>query len=280
MGVLSSLLPGLRTLRAPLAAGYIWLLNIWLLFGDQLPSRDEAAGLVERLYDLEGVVSEVGMVLALSFVAFLVGAISETGSRYILMMFPGSHIVRASYAQFLDRETRRLGIRHRLAKEELERVQAAARDMNEGRVLVRQGIRGYRPVDDEFGVTALREMGRIRARLMAEQTALYGEHDRIQSEAEFRVTIVPPLVFFVVTVALSVHPLWLLALAPLGLLLYQANGLRSQAGQVLVAAVTSGKVKSPYLENLEAEIQQVVEENKQAAERLAGTTKRVTPLNP
>jgi len=73
VGVLSSLLPGLRDLRGPLAGGYLWLLNLWLLFGDRIPTQDTATGLFKQIYALEGVISQFGLVVALSFSAYLAG---------------------------------------------------------------------------------------------------------------------------------------------------------------------------------------------------------------
>jgi hypothetical protein len=84
MGVLSSLLPGLRDLRAPLAAGYIWLLNIWLLFGDDIPSQEEASGAFESLYRLGKFVPQLGKGIAISFVAYLIGALSQSASNSLL----------------------------------------------------------------------------------------------------------------------------------------------------------------------------------------------------
>ena len=49
--MLASLLPGLRDLRAPLAAGYVWLAAGWLYFAPQLPaSVNEADGVLKDIY--------------------------------------------------------------------------------------------------------------------------------------------------------------------------------------------------------------------------------------
>jgi hypothetical protein len=41
--VLSSLLPGLRNLRTPLAVGYLWIVALWLLLHDHIPKTLEQA---------------------------------------------------------------------------------------------------------------------------------------------------------------------------------------------------------------------------------------------
>jgi hypothetical protein len=39
--MLSSILPGLRDVRVPLTAGYLWLLGLWLLFGDRVAAIEK-----------------------------------------------------------------------------------------------------------------------------------------------------------------------------------------------------------------------------------------------
>jgi hypothetical protein len=75
--VLANLLPGVRELRAPLAAGYIWLLAGWLVAQPHVPSRSDATGPLAAIYDLGDAVSAVGLGVAVSFVAYLLGAVSE-----------------------------------------------------------------------------------------------------------------------------------------------------------------------------------------------------------
>ena len=75
--MLASLLPGVRELRAPLAAGYPWLLAAWLLFYDEIRSRDEATGAVDTFYGLNDAATAIGLAIALSFVAYLIGSLSQ-----------------------------------------------------------------------------------------------------------------------------------------------------------------------------------------------------------
>ncbi len=84
--MLSHLLPGLRELRAPLAAGYLWFLGFWILLGDRIPDRGEATGALKRMYELADVVSLVGTGVALSFVAYLLGVFSQGLSRKPLLI--------------------------------------------------------------------------------------------------------------------------------------------------------------------------------------------------
>lgn len=76
--VLANLVPGLRDLRAPLAAGYLWLAVGWLVFGDRLRSSAvHGHGLVHSVYELHGAVSLFGVGVAVTFTAYLVGSVAE-----------------------------------------------------------------------------------------------------------------------------------------------------------------------------------------------------------
>jgi hypothetical protein len=73
--VLSNVMPGLREVRAPLAAGYLWLACFWLVFGDEVPTRSAVEGPLERLYELEPAVSDVGLAVVVSVAAYIIGSI-------------------------------------------------------------------------------------------------------------------------------------------------------------------------------------------------------------
>lgn len=76
--MLASLLPGFRELRAPLAAGYLWLITGWILldrFG--LTSDIETSQAVDALEEIRGELGSAGIAVAISFAAFILGAIWE-----------------------------------------------------------------------------------------------------------------------------------------------------------------------------------------------------------
>lgn len=78
--MLGNVLPGLRELRAPLAAGYLWLLFAWLVWGDELPTSKEVRSdpALDRLYELEPVISSIGLAVVASVAAYMVGSIVMT----------------------------------------------------------------------------------------------------------------------------------------------------------------------------------------------------------
>ena len=76
MGILANVLPGVRDVRAPILAGYSWLLFGWLLLGDAL---DRRPGL-RYVHDVVVVAHRAGPVwtaAAVSVVAYLVGLLSR-----------------------------------------------------------------------------------------------------------------------------------------------------------------------------------------------------------
>jgi hypothetical protein len=74
--VLANVLPGLRDLRVPLAAGYVWLLALYLAVEPYVPDRAEAHGVWDSLLRIHEAAGVVGVGVAASFVAYLVGSIS------------------------------------------------------------------------------------------------------------------------------------------------------------------------------------------------------------
>jgi hypothetical protein len=74
MGFLSSLLPGIRDIRAPLAAGYLWLAGLWLAFGDHINEvRPASTDSADRAWTYLGVPGQIGLV---SFAAYVIGSAS------------------------------------------------------------------------------------------------------------------------------------------------------------------------------------------------------------
>lgn len=64
-------------MRAPLAAGYLWLAFIWLIAGPHVPEASEASDLARRILELFDDVETIGGGIAVSFAAYLVGAVSQ-----------------------------------------------------------------------------------------------------------------------------------------------------------------------------------------------------------
>jgi len=74
--VLASLLPGLRNIRAPLAAGYVLLLAAWLWLVPILSPLPTESGVVADLYSLYTAASRAVAIAAMTFAAYLIGVVS------------------------------------------------------------------------------------------------------------------------------------------------------------------------------------------------------------
>jgi hypothetical protein len=74
--VLSSLLPGLREIRAPLAAGCVWLLCGWLVVGHNAPPPSTAKGVLADLYRLAGLLGKPVTLAAFAVLAYVLGVLS------------------------------------------------------------------------------------------------------------------------------------------------------------------------------------------------------------
>ncbi|GAB3228700.1 hypothetical protein [Mycolicibacterium hippocampi] len=85
MQILASALPGFRDLRAPLIAGYLWLLCLWTLVKPNIavrPANDIAAS----IYDLAVATGPIWIGLAVSVGAYLVGSVSQILSPVVRLV--------------------------------------------------------------------------------------------------------------------------------------------------------------------------------------------------
>jgi hypothetical protein len=74
--LLTSLLPGLRELRAPLAACYCWLIAFWILVEPYLQDSKHASGVIFSLYRLGRSLTPIGIGVVASVTAYILGSLS------------------------------------------------------------------------------------------------------------------------------------------------------------------------------------------------------------
>jgi hypothetical protein len=115
---LMNLLPGLRDLRAPLAAGYLWLTAAWLYFAPQLPaSVDEAGGVLKDIYRVLEAAGPVAVAAGLSFAAYIIGILSTgllTAPTRSIFLLPNVPLLMVYFpASWVDRYILRRRRRYR-----------------------------------------------------------------------------------------------------------------------------------------------------------------------
>lgn len=76
-----NLLPGLRELRAPLSAGYIWLLGLWLAFRSLMSPGNHPKGIYRDIAELSAWGGKPATLAAVTFAAYVVGVMSMAVSH-------------------------------------------------------------------------------------------------------------------------------------------------------------------------------------------------------
>jgi hypothetical protein len=296
--MLLNLLPGLRELRAPLAAGYIWLFAAWLAFNGDIPEPAGAANFFDQFEAL-------GAAAALTFAAYLIGSflsdlfgfvwyairlvrigpISGSPESYPVGMLGDNRLrerlIRIQASEPLSPEG--AAALDEVAKRTVRRIPPERRGDVDRRVFrdADYRVRGpggprwllgrrtaYEPwklkvgdsADDEqtlalHVVAALGdELDTARFRLLSEEKDLFHEVDRLSAEGEFRLAVTPPLTAVVAVLAATASLLWLLALLPLGVLVMLGLMRQEQSGDRIVYAIRAAKIRTPTLEQLDAEV--------------------------
>jgi hypothetical protein len=232
VGAILSLLPGIRHVRAPLAAGYLWLAAAWFALHDRVPDKDDAHGAIEALYQAASAASGVATVLGLSFIAYIVGSLTETAATRLInlrKLLSGTaaetamHTVRARLREIGDASASTasaewwyehgFGVGHAVAPGTNVEVRPyRRRDPVRTETLPSEeyyiALFGEGIESERYGVTAaeainlaIRELPLAARRLVSEQPALYAEFDRLRAEAELRVAIAFPLVAAIISFA-------------------------------------------------------------------------------
>ncbi|WP_234345832.1 hypothetical protein [Streptomyces sp. NRRL F-5755] len=235
--MLASLLPGFRHLRTPFATGVLCALQIWILFGEEIPQRNAASGLILRLYELGDLAGRPVIVSFIAFALYLMGDILKLPAVYVAAWSSKCKDVR-----WLPQSVRRwLFIR-------LSPVTPGNIHLLHELAIRRRGDRGTYPGDWIDNI--LKEMPEIRMRLIVNRLDVYMEHDRLGSEAEFRVNIAIYSVTLWIMLAVTWSPCLLFGFVISGAL--YLNGVRAlqQANSVLVQALVSGIVESRVAEGV------------------------------
>ena len=289
--MLANLLPGVREIRAPLAAGYIWLVFSWLLL-EPLPSRGDAEGLLKSTYALADAVTPVGVGIALTFGAYVFGSLSESITqlpRRVLRNFEFSTQTGIKISLLLDERLNEIERRLRRISLPLDAFMREHVDSRPGAgmstmstamstamsTVLSPGV--FRELDSlsryrdlyshggqrPFGVRYAELPGRgelffgisnnldlITTRLLGDQAELFSAIDRKRAEAEFRFAVASPLLALIVFLGVRENWFWLIAIIAVALLYGQGVGRLWAATELIVDALSLGRVDAPVLERL------------------------------
>lgn len=269
--MLASLLPGLRELRAPLATGYLWLVALWLAFGELVPRGGAATGVVADVYAVAGAVGVSASLAATAFAAYLVGLVSVQMTSLMVPMLrmlrrrrvftDGAHVGsarpsdagrRALRVAVLDQLAERSAVDEGLQKlikrteEACGSVGASDRPSQTRRLLeVRIDVEAY--------ATRLeQDLPLMPLRLLTAGTgsAIYGEFDRLRAEAEFRASTAVPLAAIALSLSWRQSPWWGLMLAIPVVLVFEAKGNVTAATDILAEFIRARPAESPVLADM------------------------------
>ncbi|WP_413758976.1 hypothetical protein [Streptomyces sp. MMBL 11-3] len=242
--MLANLLPGLRDVRAPLAAGCIWLLTLWLVVEDRVPTRDQAHGVWASLYRLGGLMGPAALLASAAFVAYLIGAM-------LMVRVAAVNVQEARKTARLRNMQMALAPRvSRLAFDDLVRfLQAQGRvalpHPDEERDARRE--RSERGLANLVARDVLGETRQLRIKLLIANYDLFNEYDRAVGEAEFRKNVAYSLVGLAGTLSWLYSPWWALILIVPFRLYIAGVGSERIANDVIIQAVVAGLLEPATL---------------------------------
>ena len=226
--MLMSLLPGLRDLRTPLATGYAWLIVGWLLASELLPSKDAATRGAAALYRLGDLVGGPAVLAGVSFAAYLVGSLTHikpttAGSNRRTIFGMAFNYPRVEVGMS-EQNITQLNYFVRPIARQAERTPTdlynhvmAMEDVLTDTTLTRYKDYLRRTSDDPEHApkieksarrwalrdSILEELPQLSIRLQAENKDLHEAYDRLEAEAEMRLSVAPALLALILALAYS-----------------------------------------------------------------------------
>jgi hypothetical protein len=238
--VLGLLIPGVREVRAPLVAGTLLLVSAYLLLYDSASSvfaERRVSPALQSVYDDLG---HTGLLIAGAIVAYLVGTVVTRLVSGRMRLRQAALVPRVAAPAYLAaaRKPRLLAFQAPFSRPAVGRI----------RRLCEQ-----RAIPAEIVLAEIVLSG--GKRLLAANRDLYAEYDRMQSEAELRLAVVPPALLLAVAVALQVPAAFAVEVGSLalvaivaGLVIGDAQALLRNANSMYAHMVADGVVSTPSLD--------------------------------
>lgn len=245
MTFLGWILPGVRELRTPLAAGSLWVASLWIVLGDHLSGLGNE-DVVQRAKDLiaaapDGLVLAVGVVLVYYFGVLIVDlprAVAEALMRQegLRRLVLGAQGGRPTH----------LGVR--VARPDSQTRQLIGQALNDRLSHVSHYVRDSLPtwvVLDEFELAALQ--------LSHDAPEQYQAYDRLRAEAHLKAGVAAPLAIFCAAAGSQLPALYGLPTVAVGVvascyLWLQGRTDMQGADQLLASALYFGTARVPLLD--------------------------------
>lgn len=264
MQILASALPGFRDLRAPLIAGYLWLMFLWILIKPDIHKRP-INGVAAAVYDLAKDAGPIWIGLGVGVAAYLIGSVSQAlspviGDRKLPLIaeMAWDRIPRLGRSRLVP--LREMDLIGQYLDEAMQKISALGPErisVDDPFALVEgRERRASRGLDEELELPAtllLTEPGR------EPDPQLFSEADRLKAERELRLAVVPPLCAIVIFLAWNQSCWWWIALIPVAILLWQAHSKNSAFRSLMIGALGRGLARSQSVEDFRKWVEKLPE---------------------
>jgi hypothetical protein len=253
--ILASALPGFRDLRAPLTAGYLWLVFLWIVLKPDVSTRPTNA-IAGALYDLGKHVGPIWIGIGVSVTAYLVGSISQLFSgplnRTAELLI---HTLKlpSALAGYGGQDNSALldGVKHQRTRG-LQKIgnptfEGTVRDISD------RQRKEYLQLTDRIDAaerSLQMELNLPATLLVGKEPELFTETDRLKAESQLRLSIVPPLIAIVSYVSIEDNWRWFFLVIPVCILWAQGHRRDLEFKSLMASAFQQGLVRSQTLENL------------------------------
>ena len=243
--MLTSLLPGVRDVKAPLAAGALLLASCYVVLHDQVTRLDRPGRLSDGVQSLVDRIGGRGWLALGAVVAYLVGAAYMSLHRSVLRQVAAGMTATVTSSPYLyeRRQARWESVMAPFSRPSMRRVGLLRSEAHD------EGLAHAVAIDIIFGGGK---------RLLVANPDLHGEYDRLVSEAEFRDAVLLPsflllgVVLANVDASLSMEAVTTVVVALLGVVLFaQARALDREARSMYAHAVADGVVSTAALDQVD-----------------------------
>lgn len=257
MQILASALPGFRDLRAPLTAGYLWLIFIWIVRKPDLATRptNDIAG---SLWDLGKAAGPIWIALSVSVAAYLIGSVNQFAA---ILLKNGFHLIanrsdtpyQFSYSNIYEQlrlveSTHPIDALTREAQMKLfpfgldsesdsAQIKFIEDTITERAVRARQGM--------------WKELTLPATLLIGKDPELFTEADRLKAESDLRLAVAPPLFGIFLLLSIIDVAWWAIALIPVAVIAVQGYYKDREFQSLMEAAVIHGTIRSHSITALE-----------------------------